>query len=140
MNTGLGTMIQQLVGKSFKTLDTDASGSVDKTEMETYAQSLSERTGLPLDGEKFSEKFLAALDADADGAVSTEEFSDGVMKRLQELMPNLPFAAEAQAQESAEGAAQTGTAAATAGQEETAAQSFFDAMDTNKDGTVSLWR
>lgn len=63
----------QMKEKMFTKLDSDGDGSLNKTELETFAEELSEKSG----GEVNIDEFISSLDSDGDGVVTEEEFMAG---------------------------------------------------------------
>jgi Ca2+-binding EF-hand superfamily protein len=65
--------MQRHRGNLFEKLDSNGDGVLDKTELSSFAEKISEMTGQSAD----VDQILAKLDADEDGLVSQEEFEAG---------------------------------------------------------------
>ena len=61
------------MGNPFEKIDSNGDGSLDKTELSSFADKVSEMTGQSVD----VEQMISKLDADEDGLVSQEEFEAG---------------------------------------------------------------
>lgn len=72
----------QMQTKMFAKIDTDSSGGVDKTELQTVFANASQKTGVSLD----AEKLFTTMDSNADGSLSSDELASG----LKDVMPPPP--------------------------------------------------
>ena len=63
----------QMKEKMFTKLDGNSDGSLDRAEMESFAEELSQKTGQ----EVSVDEFVSSLDTDGDGVVSQDEFMAG---------------------------------------------------------------
>jgi len=108
-------------------LDTDQSGGVDGTELQSMIDGVAQKTGLSLDTS--AEDMLAQYDADGDGQLSQAEFDagrpSGQEPGMAGGMPPPPPGGPG----GPGGAQQSGGSSAT---------TTYDPLDTNEDGTVSL--
>lgn len=101
----------------FAKVDSDGSGSVDQSELDTMLSTLSEKTGTTFDD---TAKVLTQMDADGDGNLSSDELDAG----MQRIMPAPP---------STLNFAQARSASADIGSDE-----HFAQLDTDGDGSISL--
>mgnify|MGYP002350607106 CR=1 FL=1 len=109
---------QRLLSK----LDTDQSGGVDGTELQSMIDGVAQKTGLSLDTS--AEDMLAQYDADGDGQLSQAEFDAG---RPSGQEPGMAGGMPPPPPGGPGGAQPSGSSTAT-----------YDPLDTNEDGTVSL--
>ena len=104
---------QQHQAKMFAKVDTDGSGGVDQTELDTMLSKLSEKTGVSLGDSK---ELFSKMDSNGDGSLSSDELGQG----MKDLLP--PPSTMEFAQSRTHG-----------GQKE---DDLFSKVDTNGDGSV----
>ncbi|MFZ5979382.1 MAG: EF-hand domain-containing protein [Candidatus Zixiibacteriota bacterium] len=63
----------QMKEKMFTKLDSDGDGALNRTELESFAEELSQKSGQTVD----LDEFISSLDSDGDGIVSQDEFMTG---------------------------------------------------------------
>ncbi|MCK9293572.1 MAG: EF-hand domain-containing protein [Desulfobulbaceae bacterium] len=128
LGSSMGTMMnamamqrpdkQQMFGK----VDTDGSGAVDQTELASFAEGLSEQTGIEIN----AEEALSAYDADGDGALSQQEM-EAMMGAYMPPPPIMPAAGE----ESGDTAMNPGSMPPPPDKEE-----MFNSIDADGSGTI----
>ncbi|MEJ0099604.1 MAG: EF-hand domain-containing protein [Pseudomonadota bacterium] len=69
----------------FSKLDTNGDGSIDSTELKTFADDLGSKTGTKID----AGSLMAALDSDGDGSVSSTELKDNGKALFDQLRQQL---------------------------------------------------
>jgi Ca2+-binding EF-hand superfamily protein len=128
----------------FAKADTDGSGSVDATELQTVLDKLSQKTGTDLGK---AEDRLAAMDSDGDGSLSSTELDAGIKSLLPQPSSTMAFA-----QQRMGGGGGPGGPGGPGGMpppppqgddasdssSSTSSSSSTDPLDTNGDGTVSM--
>ncbi len=126
----------QMQAKMFSKVDTDSSGGVDKTELQTMLTDMASKTGTTASA--ISDKQFAKMDANSDGSLSADELGKG----LKEILPppsTMDFAqSRSDTGNAPEGAGgppppPPGGAGGASGTSTTT----YDPLDTNEDGTVS---
>lgn len=102
--------------RMFAKVDTDSSGSVNASELQTMLDDVSQHTGVSF--QKTAQELLTAMDKNSDGALSSDELAQG----MQSIMPPPPSTMDfAQARNGA----QDGS------------DDLFSKVDTDGDGSVS---
>lgn len=125
----------QMQAKMFSKVDTDSSGGVDKTELQSLIDDVAKKSGVT--NTSSTEELFSKMDANSDGSLSTDELGKG----LKEILPQqstLDFAqSSSDSGRDPEGAGgpppPPGGAAGAGG----ASTTTYDPLDTNQDGTVS---
>jgi Ca2+-binding EF-hand superfamily protein len=110
--------LKQMQEQMFKKGDKNSDGSITKDELSQMQSSQKSQNGPSVD------EIFAQMDSDSDGAISRLESDAGIAKLAQQMQaqgPPPPPPADSSSSSS----------------ESTSATQIFDAMDTNKDGTVS---
>lgn len=110
--------VKQMQEQMFKKADKNSDGSITKDELSQMQSSQNSQNGPSVDD------IFAQMDSDSDGAISRLESDAGIAKLAQQMQsqgPPSPPPADSSSSSS----------------DSTSATQIFDAMDTNKDGTVS---
>lgn len=119
----------------FAKIDTDGSGGVDATELQTVLDKLSQKTGTDLGK---AEDRLAAMDSDGDGSLSSAELDSGIKSLLPQPSSTMEFA---QRMGDGPGGPQGMPPPPPQGGEpsgdSTSGSTGTDPLDTNGDGVVS---
>jgi Ca2+-binding EF-hand superfamily protein len=95
LGSSMGMMMNALAMRKpdqqqmFGNVDTDASGTVDQTELTSFAEGLYEKTGIEIN----AEEALSAYDTDGDGGLSQEEM-EAMMGAYMPPPPIMPAAGE----------------------------------------------
>ncbi len=110
--TNASTHRAERQAKMFAKVDTDGSGGVDKTELQSLFTDISKKTGTTLD----AEKLFSSMDSNSDGSLSSDELAAG----MKSVMPAPPSTLEF--------AHNRG--------EKTGKDDLFSKVDSNSDGTV----
>jgi Ca2+-binding EF-hand superfamily protein len=120
--------------KMFSKVDTDSSGGVDKTELQSLIDDVAKKSGVT---NSSTDEMFSKMDANSDGNLSTDELGKG----MKEIMPppsTLDFAqSRSESGNTPEGAGGPPPPAGGAGGADSASSSTYDPLDTNQDGTVS---
>lgn len=127
----LNTQRSNHQAKMFAKVDTDGSGSVDQSELDTMLSKISEKTGATFDD---TAKVMSSMDSNGDGSLSSDELDSG-MKSLMPPPSTVDFA-QAHAEGPPPGPQPTG-ATASASSTSASSSTSYDPLDTNQDGTVS---
>ena len=115
--------------KMFAKVDTDGNGSVNQAELDTMLSDVSQKTGTTLgDGQAL----FTQMDSDADGNLTSDELQQG-MKQILPPPSTVDFAQAAGGPKGPRGPGGPGGA----GGAPAADTASYDALDINKDGTVS---
>lgn len=126
----------------FRQADADGSGTLNKAEVQSFLEVLTEKTGVTVS----ADDFIAKVDGNGDGTIDTEEFSAG-RDDVQRLLGMPEFAGDPFAKADTDGNGSLGEAELQAflqtiggesGQtvESTTTSKVFAALDTNRDGVV----
>lgn len=102
--------------RMFAKVDSDGSGSVDKTEMQTLLGRIGEKTGQSLGN---ADELLTKMDSNGDGGLSSDELDAGMKSLLPPPSSTVDFAQQ-RSQDSA-----------------AAAEELFATIDTDGDGSIS---
>jgi hypothetical protein len=117
----------------FAKVDSDGSGSVDKTELQTMLDKIAEKSGTSLGS---ADDMMTKMDSNGDGSLSKDELEAG----MKSLMP-APSSTVDFAHRSGDGAPPTpppgGGTAGAGGDSSSSTTTATDPLDTNGDGTVS---
>jgi Ca2+-binding EF-hand superfamily protein len=105
--------------KLFDKLDTNGDGSIDSTELKTFADNIGSKTGTQID----SSSLMKALDTDGDGSVSATELKDNGKALFDNLRQQLA------------GSQSQAPAGASAGKPY--ADKLFNSIDTDGNGSIS---
>jgi len=84
----LNTQRSNHQAKMFAKVDTDGSGSVDQSELDTMLSKISEKTGATFDD---TAKVMSSMDSNGDGSLSSDELDSG-MKSLMPPPSTMDFA------------------------------------------------
>ena len=129
----------QMQAKMFSKVDTDGSGGVDKTELQSLIDDVAKKTGVT--NTTSTDQLFSKMDTNSDGSLSADELGKG-MKEILPQPSTMDFAQSRSANESGnapEGAGgpppppPPGGAGGAGG----ASTTTYDPLDTNQDGTVS---
>lgn len=154
----------QMQAKMFAKVDTDSSGGVDKTELQSLIDDVAKKTGVT---NSSTDALFSKMDANSDGSLSTDELGKG-MKDIMPPPSTMDFAQsrsdtrgssgqddlfakldangdgslnatefEAGRPQNAEGAPPPGGPPPAGGSSGGASSTTYDPLDTNEDGTVS---
>lgn len=119
--------------RMFAKVDSDGSGSVDKTELQTMLDKIAEKSGTSLGS---ADDMMTKMDSNGDGSLSKDELEAG----MKSLMP-APSSTVDFAHRSGDGAPPTpppgGGTAGAGGDSSSSTTTATDPLDTNGDGTVS---
>ena len=125
----------QMQAKMFSKVDTDSSGGVDKTELQSLIDDVAKKSGVT--NSSSTDELFSKMDANSDGSLSTDELGKG----MKEIMPppsTLDFAqSRSESGNAPEGAGGPPPPPGGAGGADSASSSTYEPLDTNQDGTVS---
>lgn len=117
----------------FAKVDADGSGSVDRTEMQSLVDRISEKTGQSVGN---ADELLTGMDSDGDGSLNSDELDAGMKSLLPPPSSTVDFAERHTKNGAAEGPPPGGAPAASSAASGTSS-STIDPLDTNEDGVVS---
>ncbi|MDO8251171.1 MAG: EF-hand domain-containing protein [Rhodoferax sp.] len=129
----------QMQAKMFAKVDTDSSGGVDKTELQSLLADVAKKTGVT---NSSSDELFSKMDSNSDGSLSSDELGQG----MQSIMPPPPSTMDfAQSRSDSASGDETQGASGTppppppggAGGSSSASSTTYDPLDINEDGTVS---
>lgn len=124
---------EKMAQELLSSLDTDKSGSIDKAEFSAAAQALASSSSSSATGSSSATDIFSTLDTNSDGSMSTEELVASLknMKPPEGKgdMPPPPGAMPPPPSDSSSTSNNSTTSSSS---------DIIDAMDTNKDGTVSI--
>ena len=126
----------QMQAKMFAKVDTDSSGGIDKTELQSLMNDVAQKTGVT--NSSSTDALFSKMDANGDGSLSADELGKG-MKDILPQPSTLDFAQSRT--EGGHSAQSPGGAPPPPPADSTSSSSSsttFDPLDTNQDGTVSL--
>src|SRR5450830_742892 len=115
----------------FSEFDTDSSGSVDSTELQSLLSDVSQKTGLSISSSTAAD-LLSASDSNGDGSLSANEL-DSALKSVLPPPPSTLDFVQSRSSGSSNSSSSTSTTTAT-GQ---ADDKLFSQLDTNGDSSVS---
>jgi hypothetical protein len=123
--------------KMFAKVDSDSSGSVDKTELQGMLDKISEKTGSQLGS---ADDLLGKMDSDGNGSLSSDELDAGMKSLMPAPKSTVDFAQQRGGGEEGggpppcDGPPPAGAASST---DSSSSNGDTDPLDTNEDGTVS---
>ena len=124
----------QMQAKMFSKVDTDSSGGVDKTELQSLIDDVAKKSGVT---NSSTDEMFSKMDANSDGSLSTDELGKG-MKEILPPPSTLDFAqSRSESGNAPEGAGGPPPPPGGAGGADSASSSTYEPLDTNQDGTVS---
>lgn len=118
----LKTQHSQMQARMFAKVDSDSSGSVDKTELQSMLSDVSKKTGASIDGN--IDDTFSKMDSNADGKLSSDELDKG----MQSLMPPPPSTMDFAQSRSTDGNSVGGSGGSQ--------DDLFAKIDTNGDGSI----
>lgn len=127
----------QRAKERFAKADTDGSGGVDASELQTVLDKLSQKTGTDLGK---AEDRLAAMDSDGDGSLSSSELESGIKSLLPQPSSTVEFAQRMGGGHGGPGGAQgmpPPPPKDAQSSDSTSSSASTDPLDTNGDGVVS---
>lgn len=112
----------QMQAKMFAKVDTDSSGGVDATELQTVMTDISKKTGTAVSSEETAALFKQ-MDSNADGSLSSDEMAKGMQAMMQPPTSTMDFAqSRGMGGEGGSGGSQ---------------DDLFAKVDSNGDGSIS---
>jgi len=125
MSTSRASRQQEMFNK----IDSDGSGGVDATELQSMLDDIAKHTGTA--STTTAADALTKMDSNGDGSLDSSEMEAGMKSILPEPSSTMAFAKARQGEGGPPPAAPSGGASSTDSDGE------FDPLDTNQDGTVS---
>jgi hypothetical protein len=116
--------------KMFAKVDSDGSGTVDKSELQTMLDKLSERSGQTLGS---ADDLLGKMDSNGDGSLDSEELDAG----MKSLMPPPSSTMDFASKRAGGGGPPPPPPGEDASSSSSSSSTTIDPLDTNQDGTVS---
>lgn len=132
-----GARSTQMRDKMFARVDSDGSGNVDKTELQSMLDHISQKSGISLGN---ADDLFSSMDTDGNGSLTEDELDQGMKSLMPPPSSTMDFAQQRTAAASGSGRPERpprcdgpppGNAASSA------TSSSSDPLDTNGDGTVS---
>jgi len=122
-------MRSQLQAKMFAKADSDGSGGVDKTELNSLFNDIAQKTGSTASSTD-TDKLFAKMDGNGDGTLSSDELASG-MQSLMPPPPPPPSTMDFAQSRSSTDTASTGTTSTDTGDD------LFSKIDSDADGKIS---
>jgi len=128
--------------KMFAKVDSDGSGSVDKGELQTMLDKISERSGQPVGT---ADDLLGKMDSNADGSLDASELDAGMKSLMPAPSSTMDFASRRSAEGEGDpdgggghgGPPPPSDASSGSSTSSSTSSTATDPLDTNEDGTVS---
>jgi hypothetical protein len=127
--------------RRFAKADLDSNGSVDKSELQSLLDQLSNKSGQSLGS---ADTLLTKMDSNGDGSLSSDELDTGMKSLLPQPSSTVDFAQRMQRSDGADGPPPGGPppdgpppADDTSTTASASTSQSFDPLDTNQDGVVS---
>ena len=124
----------QMKDRLFSKVDTDGSGSVDKSELQSMLDDIAKKTGATAQS---ADALFGKLDTDGDGSISKDELDAGMKSLMPKPASTIAFAQQSAAPQGPQPGPPPGTSAATDNSSSTSSSTATDPLDTNGDGVVS---
>jgi len=122
---------EKMAQELLSSLDTDKSGSIDKAEFSAAAQALASSSSSSTTGSSSATDIFSTLDTNSDGSMSTEEL-------VASLKNMKPPEGKGDMPPPPGGMPPPPPSDSSSTSESSSSSDIIDAMDTNKDGTVSI--
>lgn len=131
MSTSRASRQQEMFNK----VDSDGSGGVDATELQSMLDDIAKHTGTA--SSTTAADALAKMDSNGDGSLDSSEMESGLKNILPEPSSTMAFAKTRHGEGGPQGAGGPPPPPPSGGTSSTDSDSEIDPLDTNKDGTVS---
>jgi len=132
--SAMSTSRADMKDKLFAKVDSDGSGAVDTTELQSMLDDLAKRTGSA--SSTSAADALNKLDSNGDGSLDKDELDKGMKDLLPAPSSTMAFA-QARGPGGGGGPGGPPPAAGASDSSDTSSSTEFDPLDTNKDGVVS---